>query len=108
MSVRQVNSSCAKMGEHCVQVYDVCLDAALQAQNCGPRNLQVTGEWQWLLQGFAGQQLSTLSDCLCCQIHHNEHAVLHLPLTGTPQFALTACCFNEHQGVPGKYDDVCG
>ena len=38
-----------------MQVYDVCLDAALQAQDCGPHNLQVTGEWQWLLQGFAGQ-----------------------------------------------------
>ena len=38
-----------------VQVYDVVLDAALQTQKCGPRKLLVTGEWEWLLNGFAGE-----------------------------------------------------
>lgn len=42
---------------HALQVYDVVLDAALHTQKCGPRNLLVTGEWEWLLNGFAG-------DCL--------------------------------------------
>lgn len=36
-----------------VQVYDVALDAALQAQGCNSRNLAVTGDWEWLLQEFA-------------------------------------------------------
>ena len=31
------------------QVYDVALAAALRAQACGPRRLEVTGEWRWLL-----------------------------------------------------------
>ncbi|KAL3142941.1 hypothetical protein ABBQ38_003227 [Trebouxia sp. C0009 RCD-2024] len=35
------------------QVYDVVLDAALQTQKCGPRNLLVTGDWEWLLNAFA-------------------------------------------------------
>ncbi|KAK9868912.1 hypothetical protein WJX84_002762 [Apatococcus fuscideae] len=34
------------------QVYDVALDAALQAQGCDSRNLAVTGDWEWLLQEF--------------------------------------------------------
>ena len=36
-----------------MQVYDVALDAALQAQGCNSRNLAVTGDWEWLLQEFA-------------------------------------------------------
>ncbi|DBB16594.1 TPA: hypothetical protein ACH3X3_014851 [Trebouxia sp. C0006] len=35
------------------QVYDVVLDAALRAQKCGPRQLQVQDEWEWLLSEFA-------------------------------------------------------
>ncbi|KAK9806759.1 hypothetical protein WJX72_001747 [[Myrmecia] bisecta] len=35
------------------QVYDITLDAALRAQDCGPRRLAVTGEWKWLLAEFA-------------------------------------------------------
>ena len=31
------------------------LDAALRAQKCGPRQLQVQDEWEWLLSEFAGQ-----------------------------------------------------
>ena len=38
-----------------LQVYDVVLDAALKAQKCGPRQLQVQDEWEWLLSEFAGQ-----------------------------------------------------
>ena len=30
------------------------LDAALRAQKCGPRQLQVQDEWEWLLSEFAG------------------------------------------------------
>ena len=37
-----------------LQVYDVILDAALQAQKCGSDKLQVEGEWEWLLTEFAG------------------------------------------------------
>jgi len=33
----------------------VVLDAALRAQKCGPRQLQVQDEWEWLLSEFAGQ-----------------------------------------------------
>ena len=40
---------------HTVQVYDVVLDAALRAQNCGPHQLLVQGEWEWLLIQFAGR-----------------------------------------------------
>jgi hypothetical protein len=36
-----------------MQVYDLSLGAALAAQDCGPRNLTVTGEWLWLLNEFA-------------------------------------------------------
>ena len=39
---------------HALQVYDVVLDAALQTQKCGPRNLLVSGDWEWLLNAFAG------------------------------------------------------
>ena len=28
------------------------LDAALEAQQCGPKRLQLTGPWQWLLAEF--------------------------------------------------------
>ena len=28
------------------------LEAALEAQQCGPKRLQVTGAWQWLLTEF--------------------------------------------------------
>ena len=40
---------------HMVQVYDVVLDAALRAQKCGPCQLQVQGDWEWLLSEFAGK-----------------------------------------------------
>lgn len=45
---------------HALQVYDVVLDAALHTQKCGPRNLLVTGEWEWLLNGFAGDLLAAI------------------------------------------------
>ena len=35
------------------QVYDVALDAALEAQDCNTRNLAVVAEWEWLLHEFA-------------------------------------------------------
>ena len=35
------------------QVYDLAMEAALRAQSCGPRNLPIKGEWQWLLNQFA-------------------------------------------------------
>lgn len=37
------------------QAYDFLLDAALRAQCCGEMKLEVTGEWTWLLNQFAGQ-----------------------------------------------------
>ncbi len=36
-----------------VQVYDLSLHAALVVQGCGPRRLEVKGEWEWLLDEFA-------------------------------------------------------
>ncbi len=36
-----------------VQVYNLSLHAALEAQGCGPRQLEVKGEWAWLLEEFA-------------------------------------------------------
>ncbi len=36
-----------------VQIYDLILEAALEAQQCGPRRLQVTDPWEWLLSEFA-------------------------------------------------------
>ena len=36
-----------------LQVYDLAMEAALRGQNCGPRNLPIKGEWQWLLDQFA-------------------------------------------------------
>ena len=67
---------------HVVQVYDVVLDAALRAQKCGPSQLLVQGEWEWLLAEFAGLTLA-----LCLQIFaisamhdimptHQSHAFL--------------------------------
>ena len=53
---------------HCLQVYDVVLDAALHTQKCGPRNLLVTGEWEWLLNGFAGDLLAAGMLCSQCTI----------------------------------------
>ncbi|KAF8071059.1 SPBC16D10.01c [Scenedesmus sp. PABB004] len=37
------------------QAYDYVLLAALKAQGCNERRLEVTGEWAWLLQAFASQ-----------------------------------------------------
>ena len=36
-----------------MQVYDVALNAALEAQGCNSRNLAIVGEWDWLLHEFA-------------------------------------------------------
>ncbi len=36
-----------------MQIYDLLLEAALEAQQCGPRRLQVTDQWEWLLTEFA-------------------------------------------------------
>ena len=36
-----------------LQVYDIALDAALHALQCGPRKLTITGQWRWLLAKFA-------------------------------------------------------
>ena len=46
-----------------LQVYDVVLDAALHTQKCGPRKLLVSGEWEWLLNGFAGDLLAAAMPC---------------------------------------------
>ncbi|CAL8462927.1 g2461 [Coccomyxa elongata] len=35
------------------EVYNLSLHAALEAQGCGPRQLEVKGEWAWLLEEFA-------------------------------------------------------
>ncbi|WIA31955.1 hypothetical protein OEZ86_002812 [Tetradesmus obliquus] len=37
------------------QAYDYLLLAALKAQGCNERRLDVSGEWAWLLQAFASQ-----------------------------------------------------
>ena len=36
-----------------MQIYDLILEAALEAQQCGPRRLQVTDPCEWLLSEFA-------------------------------------------------------
>lgn len=43
----------ASKEKHCTaQIYDLMLEAALEAQQCGPKRLQLTGAWQWLLTEF--------------------------------------------------------
>ncbi|CAK0784807.1 hypothetical protein CVIRNUC_008011 [Coccomyxa viridis] len=34
------------------QIYDLMLEAALESQQCGPKRLQLTGPWLWLLTEF--------------------------------------------------------
>lgn len=63
---------------HSLQVYDVVLDAALHTQKCGPRNLLVTEEWEWLLNGFAGDWLA--GGMLCTQSMYN-HPQLQCPFS---------------------------
>lgn len=36
-----------------MQVYDLTMMAAINALECGPRKLSITGKWKWLLAEFA-------------------------------------------------------
>lgn len=47
------SSSKENLANVTVQVYDLSLHAALQTQGCGPRQLEVKGEWAWILDEFA-------------------------------------------------------
>ena len=38
--------------QQALQIYDLMLEAALEAQQCGPKRLQLTGPWLWLLTEF--------------------------------------------------------
>ena len=62
---------------HPLQVYDVVLDAALHTQKCGPRKLLVTGAWEWLLHGFAGDLLAAGMLCKAANASTLTGKVLH-------------------------------
>ncbi|EIE27268.1 hypothetical protein COCSUDRAFT_55287 [Coccomyxa subellipsoidea C-169] len=54
--VQEVNSGALPKGYQQItgwEVYDLSLHAALVVQGCGPRRLEVKGEWEWLLDEFA-------------------------------------------------------
>jgi len=67
------------------QVYDLMLEAALEAQQCGPKRLQVTGAWQWLLTEFG--ETYGIRDTYA-RLAHLRWVVRCLLL---PRLALLAC-----------------
>lgn len=80
-----------------LQVYDVVLDAALHTQKCGPRNLLVTEEWEWLLNGFAGDWLAAGMLCKQPTNHHPQLQSAALFLKQVPHcLCLQHITFMDH------------
>ena len=87
-----------------LQVYDLAMEAALRGQNCGPRNLPIKGEWQWLLDHFAATygiresytKLTYLRWILMCA--HPALGMLQVALRVMP-FCATCICFDTPLAV---------
>jgi hypothetical protein len=68
-----------------LQVYDELLAAALKAEGCGPRNLELFGPWKWLLQEFAAVY----------GVRHHYTSLSYLKWVVRPENAsVTALCFD--------------
>lgn len=88
-----------------LQVYDVVLDAALRAQKCGPRQLQVQDEWEWLLSEFSGRPSAHQAFALkapaipvlilqeCSLLSQPYPLLMHVEYAATHQTDTLHCCF---------------
>ena len=66
-------------------MYDELLAAALKAEDCGTRKLELFGPWKWLLQEFAAVY----------GVRHFYTSLSYLKWVVRPENAsVTALCFN--------------
>lgn len=91
--------------QQALQIYDLMLEAALESQQCGPKRLQLTGPWLWLLTEFGETygirdtyaKLAHLRWVIRCQhlpypnhlmrlaeTSHAHHDSMHMSLSFTP------------------------
>ena len=78
-----------------MQIYDLMLEAALEAQQCGPKRLQLTGPWLWLLTEFGESygirdtyaKLAHLRWVIRCQHLSYLNHLMHLVETSHAQYA---------------------
>lgn len=94
-----------------MQIYNLLLEAALEAQQYGQKRLELTGAWQWLLTGFGETCITSLRLMnLVVQIYDllleaaleaQQCGPKRLELTGVWQWLLTE--FGETYGIRSTY-----
>ena len=90
-----------------VQIYDLLLEAALEAQQCGLKRLELTGAWQWLLTEF-GETYGIRSTY--ARLAHLRWIVRcwHMPHHECRVCRHNGCCYGMVAGILFKTDGYQG